>query len=144
MLTLHISALLCGCASVPLAPAEDDQLRKAFAAPVSNTAGLYIYRNSHAGATLKKSVFIDGDFIGETAPMTYFYREIKPGRRNLSTESEFSNNDLILDAESGKNYYVRQYLKLGVFVAGAQLEQVAEDVGMKGVLECRLAQQAGN
>jgi hypothetical protein len=71
--------------------------------------------------------------------MTYFYKEVQSGGHILSTESEFSNNDLLLDAEAGRNYFVRQYIKMGLFVGGANLELVSEEEGKKGVLECKLA-----
>ncbi len=71
--------------------------------------------------------------------MTYFYKEVQRGKHKLSTESEFSNNDLSIDAEKGRNYFVRQYIKMGLLVGGANLELVSEDEGMKGVLECKLA-----
>jgi len=71
--------------------------------------------------------------------MTYFYRVISPGQHTLATQSEFSNNDLIITANPGLNYYVRQYMKMGVFVGGANLELVSEEEGRKGVSECNLA-----
>ena len=136
-----LSAYLSGCASVPMASEEDDRLRKEFSAPAEGTAGLYIYRNSNFGAALAKSVYIDGEHIGETAPMTYFYKQVKSGEHKLSTESEFSDNDLSIQTEDGKNYFVRQYIKFGVFVGGANLELMTEDEGQKGVLECKLAKE---
>ena len=139
-LTLVASSYLAGCASVPMASEEDDKARKEFSVPSQGNAGIYIYRNSSFGGALKKSVYIDGELIGETAPMTYFFKEVHVGKRKLSTESEFSENDLILDTESGKNYFVRQYIKMGVFVGGANLELVSMENGKKGVLECKLAQ----
>jgi len=107
--------------------------------PPQESAGLYFYRNSTFGGALKKTVFVDGDFVGETAPMTYFYVDVKPGVHVLSTESEFSNNDLELNTKGGRNYFVRQYIKFGVFVGGANLELVSEEEGKQGVLECKLA-----
>ena len=89
LLTLVVSAYLTGCATVPMATEEQDLARKEFASPEQDSAGLYIYRNSTLGGALKKNVYIDGDFIAETAPMTYFYLVIKPGVHMLSTESEF-------------------------------------------------------
>lgn len=71
--------------------------------------------------------------------MTYFYFEVPGGKRKLSTESEFSENDLVLDVVPGKNYFVRQSIKMGVFVGGAKLERVREEEGKQGVLECKLA-----
>lgn len=139
LLALVTSSFLAGCASVPMASVEEDKARKEFAAPSQGTAGLYIYRNSNFGGALKKSIFIDDAVIGETAPMTFFYKEVQPGEHKLSTESEFGNNDLMITTESGKNYYVRQYIKMGAFVGGSNFEMVSEDAGKKGVLECKLA-----
>ncbi len=100
---------------------------------------MYIFRDSSFGAALKKTVTLDGQVLGETAANTYFYRQINPGTHTLATESEFSDNALTVNAEAGKNLYVRQYIKLGVFVGGAGLEQVSESEGKQGVTETELA-----
>jgi len=134
-----LSVCLAGCASVPMASFDEDKMRKEFNPPPQDMAGLYIYRNTNIGGALKKTVRVDGEIIGESAPMTYFYLDITPGSHSLSTESEFSDNALTLDADSGNNYFVHQHIKLGVFVGGAKLEVVPEDEGKEGVLECKLA-----
>ncbi len=139
LLTLVFSVYLTGCATVPMAPTADDQLRKQFSAPSEGKTGLYMYRNSNFGAALKKEISVDGQLVGATAPMTYFYREVSPGQHVLSTQSEFGNNDLIIKTDQGMNYFVRQYIKMGVFVGGANLELVSEEDGKKGVSECKLA-----
>jgi len=131
---------MSGCATVPMAPAAMDAAKKSFKTPPSNKAGLYVYRNSNFGAALKKDIFLDGVKIGESAPMTYFYRDILPGLHTVSTESEFGNNGLKLNAKGGKNYFIRQYIKMGVFVGGANLALMSEDKGKKGVLQTKLAQ----
>lgn len=122
-----------------MASPEEDKAKKEFAAPSTEMGGLYIFRNSNFGGALKKSVYLDGKLVGETAPMTYFYKEVDAGKHTLSTESEFSNNDLILEVKSGLNYFIRQFIKFGVFVGGAGLEVVSEEEGKKGVLESKLA-----
>ncbi|MDD0842829.1 DUF2846 domain-containing protein [Pseudomonas sp. Gutcm_11s] len=132
-------ALLSGCASVPMESAEKDQALKAFPTPPQDQAGLYIFRDSSLGPALKKTVKVDGEVIGETAINTYFYRTVTPGEHVLATESEFGDNSLTLNAEAGKNHYVRQYIKFGVFVGGANLEQVSEAEGRKAVAETELA-----
>lgn len=132
-------AVLTGCASVPMESSEKDQAYKAFTAPPQDQAGLYIFRDSMLGAALKKSVKIDGEVIGETAANTYFYRLITPGPHTLATESEFSDNLLELNALPGKNHYVRQSMKMGLFVGGAKLTEVSESEGQKAVAETKLA-----
>jgi hypothetical protein len=139
ILLLVVTSYLTGCASVPMASIQEDQKRKEFSSPSSGYSGIYIYRNSSFGAALKKSLFINDELIGETARMTYYFKEVKPGHHKLSTESEFSNNNLMLETKTGKNYFVQQYIKMGAFVGGANLELKSEEEGKKGVLECKLA-----
>ena len=139
LLMLLGSSVLAGCASVPMGSIEDDKAKKGFLPPPQGTAGLYIYRNSNFGGALKKSVYIDGELIGETAPKTYFYKILQAGKHTISTESEFSDNDITLDAIDGKNYYLHQFITMGLFVGGAKLELVSNEVGRNGVLECQLA-----
>lgn len=133
------TVLLSGCASVPMEPADKDQALKTFPVPPQDQAGLYIFRDSPLGFALKKTVKIDGQVIGETASKTYFYRLVSPGPHLLATESEFGDNTAELNAEAGKNHYVRQSIKLGVFVGGAKLKEVSEAEGQKGVLNSKLA-----
>lgn len=139
LLMLVVATCLSGCATIPMATEEQDLARKEFSQPAQDSAGLYVYRNTRLGGALKKNIYLDGEFIGETAPMTYYYLDINPGAHVLSTESEFSDNSLEIDAKGGQNYFVQQYMKLGVFVGGANLELVPEEKGKEGVLECKLA-----
>lgn len=134
-------SLASGCATVPMASLEQDAAAKKFAPPAADKAGLYIFRNSFVGQALKKTVSLDGLVLGETANKTFFYKEISPGPHTISTESEFSDNTLTIEAEGGRNYFIEQYIKLGVFVGGAGLRTVPEDEGKSKVLECGLAEQ---
>ncbi len=130
---------ISGCAKVPLASNELDAQMKAFTPLPKDKAGLYVFRNSVVGQALMKNVYIDGQLIGATANKVYFYREIVPGFHTLSTESEFSDNSIDFTAEGGTYYFARQYIKMGVFVGGANLEMVPMEVGMKEVGQCKLA-----
>ncbi|MCU8010422.1 DUF2846 domain-containing protein [Shewanella sp. SM34] len=136
---LAIFLLLSGCATVPMASQEEDAKLKTFQKPADNKTGIYIYRNSFAGQALKKNIYINGEMIGESANKVYFYKEVEPGEKTLSTESEFSENNLKLSTEGGKNYFIEQYIKIGVFVGGAGLQSVTDGEGMKNVKECKLA-----
>lgn len=131
--------LMVGCASVPMAPAAEDVALKTFAPPADGKAGLYVYRNSVVGQALKKNVYLDGEFLGESANKTYFYRQVEPGQHTVSTESEFSDNALSVTLQEGINHFIRQYIKIGVFVGGANLELVSESEGKEGVLKSGLA-----
>jgi len=70
----------------------------------------------------------------------FFYTQAESGREHiLATESEFSPNRLSVFMEAGGNYFIRQYIKLGVFVGGANLELVDEAQGWEEVKKLPLA-----
>ena len=136
---IGVALLLSACATVPMASVEESNTAKQFRSPEKGNSGLYIYRDSFIGKALKKNLYIDDKFIGESAPDVFFYKTIKAGEHKISTESEFSNNDLNIKTESGKNYFIRQYIKFGVFVGGAKLEQVSEEEGKKAISKLNMA-----
>jgi len=91
---------------------------------------------------LKKDIWVDGKCIGETASKVFFYEDL-PGdqKHTISTESEFSPNNLTLLLERGKNYFVKQYIKFGVFVGGANVELVDPEEGKKEVSKLGMAKK---
>lgn len=126
--------MLSGCASVPTATPQETTKAKSFSAPEENKSGLYIYRDSFIGKALKKDIYVDGKCIGETADKTFFYTQVAGGKdHKISTESEMSPNDITLFTEPGKNYFVRQYIKMGAFVGGAGLSVSTEEEGKRVV-----------
>jgi len=136
------TALVSGCASVPMESKEASVKAKQFNPPAEGNSGLYIYRDSFVGQALKKDIWIDGKCIGESAPDVFFYEEVKGGQQHiLSTESEFSPNDLTINTIAGTNYFINQYIKIGVFVGGAGLEMVDEEKGKMAIMKLELAKQ---
>jgi hypothetical protein len=140
LLALVASLLMAGCASVEMATKEESAREKEFNQPSRGNAAIYIYRNSFAGKALKKDIWIDGKCIGESAPDVFFRAEVEGGKAHkIDTESEFSPNSFELMVAAGKNYFVRQFIKMGVFVGGAGLEQVSEEQGKEDVSQLELA-----
>lgn len=141
LLTAALAILfLSGCASVPMESLEQSDAAKEFSAPASDRAGLYVYRSGSFGGALKKDIWIDGECIGESAPNVFFYKEVQGDKEHtISTESEFSPNDLPVATVGGKNYFIQQYMKMGVFVGGAGLKLVDEEVGKKAIKKLKMA-----
>lgn len=139
LLAALFAMFLSGCASVPMGSKENDAQAKAFAAPSPGIAGLYIFRNSFVGQALTKTLYINAKPIGTSANKVYFYKEVPAGKHTIATQSEFSDNALEITVEAGKHYFIRQYIRMGVFVGGANLELVSEEEGKKEVLQCSLA-----
>jgi len=135
-----VCSLFAGCASVPMESAERSAEAQKFNSPGEGMSGLYIYRFGSLGGSQKKDVWIDGKGIGETGPNVFFYEEVEGDKEhNVSTESEFSPNDLPLKTKSGMVYFIRQYIKLGVFVYGAGLELVDQEEGKEEISELNMA-----
>lgn len=85
---------------------------------------------------------MNGKCVGESAPNVFFYEEVKGGAEHkVATQSEFSPNELIVKAVAGVNDFFRQYMKMGLVVAGAGVEQVSEDEGKKEVAALELAKK---
>jgi hypothetical protein len=133
--------VLSGCASVPMESEVKSNQAKEFNAPSPDKAGVYVYRkDTQFGAALKKSVLIDKECIGKTAKGVFFYHEVDGGKEHtISTESEFSPNDLIVKMKSGMLYFFEQFIKMGVFAGGAGLEQKDENTGKSELAELKLA-----
>ena len=134
------SALVTGCASVPMASVEKDAQTKTFSVK-PDKANIYVYRNESMGAAVKMDVELNGKPIGQTAAKTYFSLEVAPGKHTLVSKAE---NDAVLDvpAEAGKNYFVWQEVKMGLLYARNKLMLVDEETGKTGVAECKLIETA--
>ncbi|PRC94525.1 DUF2846 domain-containing protein [Solimicrobium silvestre] len=128
--------LLTGCASVPMASLAQDSKAKEFT-PDQNKASLYIYRNETIGAAISMPVSVNGATIGETASKTYFQLDLLPGAYNLKSEAENDSN-LALTLIAGKNYFVWQEVKMGIFSARNKLQLVDDETGRAGVTESKL------
>lgn len=134
--------LLAGCASVTMESKEKSDVAKKFSQPSSGNAGIYVFREGGVGGALKRNLWVDGKCIGASAPNVFFFEEVRGGSEHtVSTESEFSPNDLMVKTAAGSNYFIRQYMKMGVFVGGAGLELVSEEVGKGAVSKLELAQK---
>ncbi|MDX5377812.1 MAG: DUF2846 domain-containing protein [Halomonas sp.] len=138
---MAVLALMTGCASVNMASQQESSQAKQFEAPEEGMAGVYVFRKqSPFGAALKKDIWIDGECIGESARGVFFYHQVEGGQEHeVATESEFSPNTLSLMTESGNNYFVEQYIKIGAFVGGANLRLVDEEQGMEEVSKLSMA-----
>lgn len=133
---------LTGCHGVPMASEKQDTASKTFKVNTPNKAGIYIYRPSRWGKPSNDTspyVELDGVKLGMTRPGTFFHVEVSRGAHTVSTESSLGYNEVKINAEAGKNYYFRQYMKPGpapFAKRGSELESVTESEGKEGILHC--------
>lgn len=140
---LALAALmLTGCASVVnMASKEDSDKARQFNAPSAGRSGLYVYRDSPLGTDVKRDIRVDGKCLGKSAADVFFYTEVEGGRSHtIQTDSEFSPNGLEVFMEAGKNYFVKQVIKMGLLYTGADLEHVNEVKGKADVSKLNMAQ----
>lgn len=135
---LAITAMLSGCASVPMASLEQDQQAKQFEA-VPDKANIYLYRNENFGGAIAMPVALDGQIAGKTGPKTYFVWSVEPGEHEISSLTE-NTAKIKVDAKAGENHFIWQEVKMGMWTARSQLHEVDQEEGKKGVGECKLAE----
>jgi hypothetical protein len=133
------TALSTGCASVQMASADRDASAKTFAVG-QEKANIYVYRNESMGAAVKMPVALNGKLVGDTASKTYMRLEVPPGNHTLVSKTE-NDSVLAVNAEAGKNYFVWQEVKMGMFTARSSLQLVDESTGKSAVQECKLIEQ---
>ena len=129
-------SLLSGCASVPMAPLDQDVKAKDFS-PILSKASLYIYRNESFGAAISMTVSVNEKVLGQTAAQTYFRLNLTPGKYSVGSHAE-NISSLPITLEAGRNYFVWQEVKMGLWMARSLLQQVDETIGRAGVMESRL------
>jgi hypothetical protein len=134
--SIAIAALTSGCASVPMASADNDSKAKTFAT-AADKANIYVYRNESMGAAIKMPVALNGKLVGDTAAKTFMLLSVAPGKHTLVSKTE-NDSTLSLDVQAGRNYFVWQEVKMGMFAARSLLQLVDEAKGRAGVSECKL------
>lgn len=135
-----VTLLASGCASVGMSDMVSTSRAKEFNSPSEGMAGLYVYREGYFGGALRKDIWVDKECLGESAPNVFFFTEVKGNESHtVATESEFSPNELTITTEAGRNYFIRQYIKMGLFVGGAGLEEVNEAQGKAAVQRLGMA-----
>jgi hypothetical protein len=83
-------------------------------------------------------VTADGFLVGSTGPKTFLLLPVTPGEHTLISRTE-NADPFPMTTESGKTYYVRQGVKMGMFSARSRISLVDEPTGQAGVKACGLA-----
>ncbi|HSS63122.1 MAG TPA: DUF2846 domain-containing protein, partial [Gammaproteobacteria bacterium] len=102
---------------------------------------IYLYRNESFRGAIPMTVSLDGKTMGQTGPKTYYMWDVSPGEHTVTSYSE-NVATLNLTTMPGRAYYVWQEVKMGLWSARSELEEVDEATGQAAVRECKLAQSA--
>lgn len=136
-------SLLSGCAAqAPRGDLAAELEQKTFTTPEEKSVNLYIYRSQDGflnnDVTSKKKVWVNGRELGGLIAHSYMFTTVPEGVISIETESEFGNNELVFEAFGGKNYFVEQSLKVGVVVAGSELNRTYDQKGKQAILGAKL------
>jgi hypothetical protein len=127
-IVLLVSSALTGCTSVAVQDASSESYAKEFNPPPAGWSGLYLYRTCNViGAGFDKGLYVDGQYIGDSTRCSFFYRLVEPGTHTIQTASEFGENEVSLEFKEGSNHFVKQYLRPGLVLFGAELEIMEPD-----------------
>lgn len=140
--------------SEPEVSGEEATAQKQFHLPPADVAGVYVFRNTGImGKTLVRSVWIDGQPLGELPNGAYFYLELTPGSHTLSTQPAPGDGDLRFEVSAGKNHFISQVFVrkvpvvgalplvgsvVGAFSSIAKFEAVSDQDGQANVADCKL------
>ncbi len=132
-----LSLLATACASVPMASLEADRSAKEFRT-TPGKSNLYVFRDESIGGAVKMTVLLDGRLLGDTAAKTFLITSVAPGLHAIVSKTE---NDARVDftAVPGKNVYVWQEVKMGVWAARSDLHLIDEEVAKGRIAACSLA-----
>ena len=134
------SALLVGCASVPMTSATLDADAKRFT-PEPGQANIYVHRGGGLGTAVNVQTLLDGRVVGSLAPNTYQLLTVAPGQRVLSTGAGAESVEMQkIIAEAGKNYFFRVSLAMGWAAPRVHLKPMSEDEGRKEVTGSKRAE----
>jgi hypothetical protein len=133
---LVLVVLASGCASVPVASPERDVAAKTFTVKPGK-ANIYVYRNETMGAAIKMPIALNGKLVGDTGPKTFLLLEVSPGNYTIVSKTE-NDSTLTVNAAAGRNYFIWQEVKMGLFAARSALQQVDDATGKAGIADCKL------
>lgn len=133
LLTLSMAI---GCASAPMATPERDMTAKAFSS-IADKAVVYIYRDENFGGAVKIPIIVNSRIIGDTVAKSYFRIVLDPGPCEVQCKAE-SDSRQSFQTEAGKVYFLRQEMKMGMFVAGCMMHLIPEAEGRMAIARCKL------
>lgn len=128
------------CASTSKAPESKSEEAKKFDAPAGKGV-VYLYRPGRAyGAAIQTQIKVNGRDAGGTGPGTFFRWELEPGTYTFSCFTPESSAVIELDVKAGKQYFLRQDIRMGISTGRVTLNEVDEATGQEAVKNFKLLQ----
>lgn len=140
---LTVAALLAvaGCAQVPMAEPQADQMAKSFPSPEPGRGALYVYRTDLMGFARPIDVQVAGGAMAQLAPNTYLRLEGPPGPIEVDCKVGDKTGAAQLLIDEGRTRFVEVSMKVGLLLPGCQVAEVSPDQGRTAVRSSRAVQR---
>ena len=104
----------------------------------SGEALVYIVRPQVTGFAIRFNVDCDGNHIGTTTAKRFIYTVQKSGMHKISSHAE-NTDELNINLESGKIYYIEQIPTMGFAMARNVLKIIDATEGKEKLSKCSLS-----
>ncbi len=125
--------LAAGCAQVPMANPQADQMAKAFPTPEPGRGALYVYRSGVMGFARPIDVAIVGGANAQLAHNTYFRLEGPPGPLEIDCKVGDKTGAGQVEIGEGRTRYVEISMKVGMLLPGCEVAEVPPEQGQAAV-----------
>ena len=131
-------AVLCGCATVPMAR-HDLDARAKDSKPFTGAANVFVYRPaSVAGTAVKLEVFFDEAWVGDLASGTFAEIAARPGEHKIVVRARGRAEKTIV-VEAGRSYFLKATPTWGFRGPNASIELATdENAAREDVRRCEL------
>lgn len=130
LLSMLLTVLISACATMPgfknfhtLTPPRSIE-------PMTGKSVVYFTRpDRHVGQSVLYYIYDNGERIGGVKSPSWFYVYISPGRHVFTAGTE-AETKLLLDAEEGREYFIRCGVEWGVIMGRPTMELTTRDNSM--------------
>jgi Protein of unknown function (DUF2846) len=133
---LIAAAVLQGCASVTLAPPEEDAKAKVMQ-PAPDRALVYVYREGFIASGITFKLTLDNFLVGGIRSDQYYLLDLAPKKYKLIAESE-NTTEREVDLQAGHTYYFRLVPGIGFIYARVGIVQAEDGEGKQAVADAKL------
>ena len=105
--------------------------------PPDGKSLVYVYRTSSFGFAIGLKVAVDNKTLASFYPKNFYLCTLDPGQYVFTGHAE-NKDEIIINAEPDKKYYIEVKPKMGLVIARIDLALTDEINGNKGVQKCKL------
>jgi hypothetical protein len=130
---IALALVLPGCAQVPMADSQADQMAKAFPTPEPGRGALYVYRTGYMGIARSIDVQVVGGRTAQLASNTYLRLEGPPGPIEVDCKIGDKTGAGQLQIDEGRTRFVEVSMTVLSLMPGCQVAEVPPQEGQAAV-----------